>query len=529
MGRSPEEGIKAPVKTTSLVNITLFGTGQTLNGVLTGTGDRVLVPNQTLASENGIYMVGPDAWERTTDLNAADDAANGQLVVDSNTLITYVLTYTGGAWSPGSGDINFTEVLGAMPASIVLTANDPIDLVDTMVALNVGASDPDTEQHIEVDFQSIQSKATATAFAGLNLNPLGGIVDIGQQTGADDTEVRIWHNGHHSWDFQEAYIQAYSYQAFDNTVPDNFEWVLEIYDTPSGNLWGSFGWNGEDALRIKSLGYDSDFILNMLNSAGTEFDGVILNSGNFAVNLDVGGAQDTMFDTSSGATLAASIFAVYVPATFDFSLDVTGTLSEGGVPVALSTDPPNAHTHVAADVTDFQAAVSANASVAANTAKVSNVSTALSIGTHAIGTLGITSDGGANDVVLPSFTNTLSGLAPGSGGGTTNFLRADGTWAAPPGGSGGGLTVVTETTTSRTAVNGEAIMVDDDTAGSTVTITLPAGAADDQILVNKRGSTANVIIDGDASETINGLTTQTLTTQYESVWLIWDGTEWSIN
>lgn len=32
------------------------------------------------------------------------------------------------------------------------------------------------------------------------------------------------------------------------------------------------------------------------------------------------------------------------------------------------------------------------------------------------------------------FTAALAGLAPASGGGTTNFLRADGSWAAPPGG-----------------------------------------------------------------------------------------------
>lgn len=30
------------------------------------------------------------------------------------------------------------------------------------------------------------------------------------------------------------------------------------------------------------------------------------------------------------------------------------------------------------------------------------------------------------------FTDLLSGIVPASGGGTTNFLRADGTWAAPP-------------------------------------------------------------------------------------------------
>jgi len=37
------------------------------------------------------------------------------------------------------------------------------------------------------------------------------------------------------------------------------------------------------------------------------------------------------------------------------------------------------------------------------------------------------------NAILPVFTSALNGLAPLSGGGTTNFLRADGTWAAPPG------------------------------------------------------------------------------------------------
>lgn len=37
------------------------------------------------------------------------------------------------------------------------------------------------------------------------------------------------------------------------------------------------------------------------------------------------------------------------------------------------------------------------------------------------------------NAILPVFTSTLNGLAPLSGGGSTNFLRADGTWAAPAG------------------------------------------------------------------------------------------------
>ncbi len=42
------------------------------------------------------------------------------------------------------------------------------------------------------------------------------------------------------------------------------------------------------------------------------------------------------------------------------------------------------------------------------------------------------------DVTLPLVTSGNAGLAPATGGGTTNFLRADGTWAAPGGGGGTG-------------------------------------------------------------------------------------------
>ena len=41
---------------------------------------------------------------------------------------------------------------------------------------------------------------------------------------------------------------------------------------------------------------------------------------------------------------------------------------------------------------------------------------------------------------VETFTDTTEGVVPASGGGATNFLRADGTWATPAGGGGGGLT-----------------------------------------------------------------------------------------
>jgi hypothetical protein len=49
------------------------------------------------------------------------------------------------------------------------------------------------------------------------------------------------------------------------------------------------------------------------------------------------------------------------------------------------------------------------------------------------------------DVTLPLFGSTDAGLTPASGGGTSNFLRADGTWAAPAGGSATDLTYTAST------------------------------------------------------------------------------------
>jgi hypothetical protein len=100
-------------------------------------------------------------------------------------------------------------------------------------------------------------------------------------------------------------------------------------------------------------------------------------------------------------------------------------------------------------------------------------------------------------------------------------------------GFSGGMTVAVETLTGTSdTLDGDnlVVLVDDDTAGSTVTITLPAAASNDGRVyhIKKLGTTANVIIDGNASETIDGETTFTLTIQYESIKLVCDGSNWSI-
>ena len=71
-------------------------------------------------------------------------------------------------------------------------------------------------------------------------------------------------------------------------------------------------------------------------------------------------------------------------------------------------------------------------------AKIQNISTSTLLGRVTAAT-GVTEQltGTQATTLLDTFTSSLKGLAPASGGGTTNFLRADGTWAAPPSASSG--------------------------------------------------------------------------------------------
>jgi hypothetical protein len=77
--------------------------------------------------------------------------------------------------------------------------------------------------------------------------------------------------------------------------------------------------------------------------------------------------------------------------------------------------------------------------------------------------------------LLDVFTSALKGVVPSSGGGTANFLRADGTWNAPPGGApstSSYVTIATDASLSneRTLAVGDGLTLTDGGAGNPVTL-----------------------------------------------------------
>jgi len=68
--------VKQSVRAATTANITLSGT-QTIDDVVLVVGDRVLVKNQTNATQNGIYVVAAGAWARATDANTNTNVTAG--------------------------------------------------------------------------------------------------------------------------------------------------------------------------------------------------------------------------------------------------------------------------------------------------------------------------------------------------------------------------------------------------------------------------------------------------------------------
>lgn len=90
--------------------------------------------------------------------------------------------------------------------------------------------------------------------------------------------------------------------------------------------------------------------------------------------------------------------------------------------------------------------------------------------------------------------------------------------------------IVSSKTSNYTATGAE-VVIPCDASGGAFTVTLPAAANNSgkHYTIIKTDSSVNAItIDGNASETINGSTTTTINTQYESIEICCDGSNWLI-
>ena len=177
-------------------------------------------------------------------------------------------------------------------------------------------------------------------------------------------------------------------------------------------------------------------------------------------------------------TAGTGVPEVLTPAQARGILNVADGATANASDAALRDRASHTGSQLAASISDLAAAVALVPEVVANSAKVTNAThtgdvtgdTALTIAAFAVTSGKIADDAVGNDklanmavgtikarvtagsgnpenatgaevtALLDTFTSGAKGLVPASGGGTANFLRADGTFADPPETSPGGAT-----------------------------------------------------------------------------------------
>ena len=141
--------VKDSVVVATTANITLSGT-QTIDGIAVTAGQRVLVKDQTTASQNGIYVVAAGAWSRSTDADTAaefnsgvfffvekgtDNADNG-FVMTQDAAITF-----------GTTAITFSQFSGAGQ----ITAGNGLAKTGDTMFVNTGTGITITADNVVID------------------------------------------------------------------------------------------------------------------------------------------------------------------------------------------------------------------------------------------------------------------------------------------------------------------------------------------------------------------------------------------
>lgn len=136
------------VKAATTANITLSAP-QTIDGIAVVAGNRVLVKNQTLPENNGIYVVAAGAWTRSTDSDTAAEVAvlgnvqitagtvNGGNRWNTNFKDTDTLGTTAMNWLQNNEGLTSSLVRAATTANITLSAPQTIDGVAVTAGMRV--------------------------------------------------------------------------------------------------------------------------------------------------------------------------------------------------------------------------------------------------------------------------------------------------------------------------------------------------------------------------------------------------------
>ena len=120
---------KTAVRAATTVNITLSGT-QTIDTVSVVATNRVLVKNQTLPEENGIYVAAAGAWARATDMDSASEFDGAACLIQEGSQQSTAWTETATVVTVGVDPVTFVQF-----DSAVITATNGLQRVGNVLSI----------------------------------------------------------------------------------------------------------------------------------------------------------------------------------------------------------------------------------------------------------------------------------------------------------------------------------------------------------------------------------------------------------
>jgi hypothetical protein len=445
---------KASCVVATTANITLSGT-QTIDGIAVSVGDRVLVKDQSTASQNGIYLCASSTWTRTTDANTWDELVAAFTFIEKGTTQAnngYISTITAGgtlgttavtfAQFSGAGQITAgagltktgnTIDVGTASSSRIVVNSDNIDLATSGVTAGTyksvttdvygritagtnpttlsgfGITDTYTSAQIDTLFGSTESAATSAAAAATSAsNASTSATNASTSAGNASTSATAA--------AASATSAAASYDSFDDRYLGPKSTAPSVDNDGNALLTGALYWNTSTN--------------NLFVWSGSTWTSAAFTSGGFLVNTN------NLSDVSSASTARTNL----------------------GLAIGTNVQAYNANTAVTNSAQTFTATQtfagtsSTIATVLNDAAEVATVSA-----TAATGTINY-------DITTQSVLYYTSNA---SGNWTVNFRGSSGTSLNTLMSTGQSMTVAFLVTQGSTAYYNSAVQVDGTTSGVT--------------------------------------------------------------
>ena len=150
--------------TANITIATALNSGDSLDGVTLANGDRVLVKDQSTATQNGIYVVG-DTPARADDLTTGADAAGAFTFVEqgsTNADIGFVCTSNKGSAVVGTNNLSFST----FSSSGNVTAGDGLDKSGNELSVDLKANGGLVIESTELAVDLAASSITGTLAIG---------------------------------------------------------------------------------------------------------------------------------------------------------------------------------------------------------------------------------------------------------------------------------------------------------------------------------------------------------------------------